>query len=81
MIEIIMSKWGLTMEYGTMGAWRKTEGDPVAAGEVIAEVATDKITNELESPVDGILTKILVFEGTEEVPVGTPLCLIEEKAV
>ncbi len=81
MIEVIMSKWGLTMEYGTMGAWRKVEGDPVSAGEVIAEVATDKITNELESPVDGILTRILVAEGTEEVPVGTVLCLIEEKAV
>lgn len=80
MIEVIMSKWGLTMEYGTVNAWRKAEGDPVVAGEVIAEVSTDKITNELESPVDGILTKILVAEGTEEVPVGTPLCLIEEKA-
>ncbi len=78
MVEVIMPKWGLTMEYGTMGPWRKSEGERVTAGEVIAEVATEKITNELESPVDGILAKILVPEGTEEVPVGTVLCLIEE---
>jgi pyruvate dehydrogenase E2 component (dihydrolipoamide acetyltransferase) len=80
MIEVFMPKWGLTMEYGTMGAWRKAEGDAVAAGEVIAEVATEKITNELESPADGRLVKILVTEGAEEVPVGAVLCLIEETA-
>jgi len=78
MIEVIMPKWGLTMEYGTVVSWRKAGGNRVAAGEVIAEVATEKITNELESPADGILTEILVTGGTEEVPVGTPLCLIEE---
>jgi pyruvate dehydrogenase E2 component (dihydrolipoamide acetyltransferase) len=78
MIEVIMPKWGLTMESGTMGPWHKREGERVAEGEIIAEVATEKITNELESPANGILARILVPEGTEEVPVGTPLCLIEE---
>lgn len=77
-VEVIMPKWGLTMEYGTMGPWRKQEGERVTAGEVIAEVATEKITNELEAPVSGVLAKILVPEGAEEVPVGTPLCIIEE---
>ena len=80
MAEVIMPKWGLTMDSGTLNAWRKQEGDPVAKGEVIVEVATEKIVNELESPVDGVLVKILVAEGTEEVPVGTPLCVIEERA-
>lgn len=75
-----MPKWGLTMDYGTVGAWRKAEGDRVAAGEILVEVATEKITNELESPVAGVLTQILVAEGTEEVAVGTPICIIQEDA-
>jgi len=45
-------------------------------GEIIAEVATEKVVNELESPADGIVGKLLVAEGTEEVPVGTVLCTI-----
>ncbi|MGQ9910281.1 MAG: biotin/lipoyl-containing protein [Candidatus Flexifilum sp.] len=76
--EVILPKWGLTMEVGTLVAWRKAEGDPVTAGEVIAEVETEKITNELEAPVSGTLSRILVAEGTEEIPVGTPLCIIDE---
>jgi pyruvate/2-oxoglutarate dehydrogenase complex dihydrolipoamide acyltransferase (E2) component len=78
MAEVIMPKWGLTMDFGTLNAWRKQEGDAVAKGEIIAEVATEKIVNELESPADGVLSKILVAEGTEEIPVGTTLCIIEE---
>jgi pyruvate/2-oxoglutarate dehydrogenase complex dihydrolipoamide acyltransferase (E2) component len=45
---------------------------------VIAEVETEKITNELEAPVSGVISKILVEEDTEEIPVGTPLCIIDE---
>ena len=80
MTEVIMPKWGLTMDYGTVGAWRKREGDPVAQGEILVEIATEKITNELESPVSGVLAEILVPEGTEEVAVGTPICIIHEAA-
>jgi pyruvate/2-oxoglutarate dehydrogenase complex dihydrolipoamide acyltransferase (E2) component len=80
MLEVIMPKWGLTMDYGTLNAWRKREGDAVAKGEAIAEVATEKIVNELECPADGVLARILVAEGAEEVPVGTVLCLIDEAA-
>jgi pyruvate dehydrogenase E2 component (dihydrolipoamide acetyltransferase) len=79
-IEVIMPKWGLTMEYGGVSAWRKAEGDRVAEGEVIADVNTEKITNELESPATGVITKILVPEGAEEIPVGTVLCLIDDTA-
>lgn len=80
MTEVIMPKWGLTMEAGNVGAWRKAEGDRVAEGEILVEIATEKITNELESPVAGVLTQILCPEGSEEVPVGTVICVIEEAA-
>lgn len=76
--EVILPKWGLTMEEGTLVSWLKQEGDRVEAGEVIAEVETEKITNELQAPVSGVIRKILVQEDTEDIPVGTPLCLIDE---
>lgn len=78
--EVILPKWGLTMEDGTLAEWMKKEGDRVEAGEVIALVETEKITNDLEAPVSGVITKILIEEGTEEVAVGTVLCLIDEAA-
>ena len=73
--EIILPKWGLTMEEGTVRAWTKQEGDAVALDEVIGEVETDKITNELVAPIDGILAKILV-EADETVAVGTVLAIV-----
>jgi pyruvate/2-oxoglutarate dehydrogenase complex dihydrolipoamide acyltransferase (E2) component len=76
--EVILPKWGLTMEEGTLVSWLKREGDRVEAGEVIAQIETEKITNELEAPVSGVISKILVAEDTEDIPVGTPLCLIDE---
>jgi pyruvate/2-oxoglutarate dehydrogenase complex dihydrolipoamide acyltransferase (E2) component len=66
------------MEDGYLAAWRKQEGDRVEAGEIIADVETEKVNNELESPVAGVIRQILVAEGTEEVPVGTVLCIIDE---
>lgn len=76
--EVILPKWGLTMEEGTLLSWLKKEGDRVEAGEIIAQVETEKITNDLEAPVSGVISKILVEEDTEEIPVGAPLCLIDE---
>ena len=76
--EVILPKWGLTMEEGTLVSWLKEEGDRVEEGEVIAEVETEKITNELEAPVSGVISKILVEEDTEDIPVGTLLCIIVE---
>lgn len=76
--EVILPKWGLTMEEGNLLSWFKKEGDRVEAGEVIAEVETEKIRNELEAPVSGVISKILVAAGTEEIQVGTVLCLIDE---
>ena len=79
-IEVILPKWGLTMEDGSLMAWLKKEGDRVEEGEIIAEIETEKITNDLEAPVSGVITKILVEEGTEEIDVGTVLCIIDESA-
>ncbi len=62
-IEIQMPKLGLTMEEGTVVRWLKKEGDKVNAGEILAEITTDKISHELEAPGDGILAKIIVGEG------------------
>jgi pyruvate dehydrogenase E2 component (dihydrolipoamide acetyltransferase) len=76
MVEVVvMPKLGLTMETGIVQAWVVAEGEDVKTGEVIAEIATEKITYELESQVDGVLLKIVVpVEG--EVPVGTPIAWI-----
>jgi pyruvate dehydrogenase E2 component (dihydrolipoamide acetyltransferase) len=76
---VILPKWGLTMEEGTVTAWHKQEGDAVAEGEVLAEVETDKINNELSSPITGIVARILVPAG-EPVPVGTTLVVIAATA-
>ena len=77
--EVILPKWGLTMEEGTLTEWLVKEGQEVKEGEALADVETDKVSNQLESPVSGVVSKILVEGGTEEIAVGTVLCLIEEK--
>ncbi|GIK73757.1 MAG: hypothetical protein BroJett021_27450 [Chloroflexota bacterium] len=74
-VEVILPKWGLTMEEGMVSEWRKQEGDTVAEDEIIADVETDKITNELPAPASGIIAKILVAAG-ETVEVGTVLAVI-----
>ncbi len=73
--KLVMPKLGLTMETGKVGSWRKKEGDEVKKGEVVAEILTEKIEYELESPADGVLYKILVQEG-EEVPPGTVIGIV-----
>ncbi len=77
-VELILPKWGLTMEDGTLLAWHVVEGDEVAKGELLAEVETEKVDSELESPCDGTIVKILVEED-ETVDVGTVLAIIQEK--
>ena len=63
MPEIQMPKLSDTMTEGTLVAWKKKKGDKVSAGDVIAEIETDKATMEWESPEDGTLTEIYVEEG------------------
>ena len=78
MPEIQMPKLSDTMVEGTLVAWKKKKGEKVSAGEVIAEIETDKATMEWESPEDGTLTEIFVKEG-EKVNVGDKIAFIGEE--
>src|SRR5438445_8580132 len=75
MPEIQMPKLSETMKEGTLGSWKKKKGDKVSAGEVIAEIETDKATMEWESPEDGTLTEVYVEEGGK-VNVGDKIAFI-----
>jgi len=74
--EILMPALSPTMEEGTLAKWLIREGDLVRAGDIIAEIETDKATMEVEAADDGRLGKILVPEGTEHVPVNHPIALL-----
>ena len=74
--EILMPALSPTMEEGKLAKWLVREGDPVRAGDVIAEIETDKATMEIEAAEDGRLDKILVPEGTEHVKVNRPIALL-----
>lgn len=73
--EVLMPQLGLTMEEGTVSQWIKHEGDTVKAGDVILEITTDKLTNEVASEHDGVLLKIVAQEG-EDIPVKGLLAYI-----
>jgi pyruvate dehydrogenase E2 component (dihydrolipoamide acetyltransferase) len=75
-IELKMPALSPTMEEGTLAKWLVKEGDKVAAGDLLAEIETDKATMEFEAVDEGIIAKILVAEGTDEVKVGTVIALI-----
>jgi pyruvate dehydrogenase E2 component (dihydrolipoamide acetyltransferase) len=75
-IELKMPALSPTMEEGTLAKWLVKEGDTVAAGDLLAEIETDKATMEFEAVDEGIIAKILVAEGTDEVKVGTVIALI-----
>ena len=75
MHEVIMPKLGLTMKSGKIEKWYKKEGDMVETGDVLFEVMTDKVSQEVESYDSGILKKILRGEG-EEVPVSEVIAYI-----
>ena len=75
-IELKMPALSPTMEEGTLAKWLVKEGDSVAAGDLLAEIETDKATMEFEAVDEGTISKILVAEGTDEVKVGTVIALI-----
>jgi pyruvate dehydrogenase E1 component beta subunit len=75
-IEVLMPALSPTMEKGNLAKWVKNEGDKIKAGDVIAEIETDKATMEVEAIDDGTLGKILVPEGTPDVAVNTPIAMI-----
>ncbi|MFQ5556008.1 MAG: biotin/lipoyl-containing protein [Acidimicrobiales bacterium] len=76
--EVVLPKWGLTMEDATIVAWHVAEGDIVEEGQLLAEVETEKIENELLAPSDGVVVSILVAED-ETVDVGTVLAVLADE--
>ena len=77
-IEILMPALSPTMTEGALAKWRKGEGDRVSAGDVIAEIETDKATMEVEAVDEGVLGRILVAEGAENVPVNAVIGILVE---
>ena len=75
-IELKMPALSPTMEEGTLAKWLVKEGDSVKSGDLMAEIETDKATMEFEAVDEGVITKILVAEGTDGVKVGTVIAII-----
>ena len=76
-IEILMPALSPTMTEGNLSKWLVKEGDKVNSGDVIAEIETDKATMEIESADEGTVTKLLIKEGTESVPVNSPIAVLD----
>src|SRR5262245_2407311 len=74
--NILMPALSPTMEKGNLAKWIKKEGDKIAPGDVIAEIETDKATMEVEAVDEGTLAKILVAEGTQDVPVNQVIAVL-----
>jgi pyruvate dehydrogenase E1 component beta subunit len=75
-IELKMPALSPTMEEGTLAKWLVKEGDAVTSGTVLAEIETDKATMEFEAIDEGVVAKILIAEGTDEVKVGTVIAIL-----
>jgi pyruvate dehydrogenase E2 component (dihydrolipoamide acetyltransferase) len=78
-VNILMPALSPTMEKGNLAKWLKKEGDKVKAGDVIAEIETDKATMEVEAVDEGTLGKIVVQEGTPDVPVNQVIAVLLEE--
>ncbi|MFH6786485.1 MULTISPECIES: pyruvate dehydrogenase complex dihydrolipoamide acetyltransferase [Methylobacterium] len=78
-INVLMPALSPTMEKGNLAKWLKKEGDTVKSGDVLAEIETDKATMEVEAVDEGVLAKIVVPEGTADVPVNDLIALIAEE--
>ncbi len=74
--NILMPALSPTMEEGTLAKWLKKEGDTIKAGDILAEIETDKATMEVEAVDEGTLSKILIADGTEGVKVNTPIAVL-----
>jgi len=77
--NVLMPALSPTMTEGKLAKWLKKEGDDVAAGDILAEIETDKATMEIEAVDEGKLAKILVADGTENVAVNTPIAVIADE--
>lgn len=77
-MEVLLPKWGMTMQEGTITEWQVSVGDEVTEGQVIATVETEKVDAEIEAPTTGVLEEILVAAG-ETIPVGTVIARIDTR--
>ena len=75
--EILMPALSPTMEEGKLAKWLVAEGQTIKAGDVIAEIETDKATMEVEAVDEGKVSKLLIPEGTEGVKVNTPIAMLD----
>ncbi len=75
-MEITMPRYGTTMEKGEISEWFVAEGDTVEKGDNLCEISSEKLTNTLEAPEAGTITKILVEEG-DEAAVGEAIAILE----
>ena len=78
-IQIKMPALSPTMEEGTLAKWLVKEGDTVKSGDIMAEIETDKATMEFEAVDEGVIARILVAEGTDNVKVGTAIAVLAEE--
>lgn len=69
-VKVVLPALSPTMESGTIISWQKKEGDKVSEGDLLAEIETDKASMGFESSDEGYLAKILIPEGTKDVPLG-----------
>src|SRR6056300_746160 len=76
-MNILLPALSPTMEQGNLVKWLVKEGQQVNSGDILAEIETDKATMELESPDDGIIQKIIVEEGAENIPVNSPIAVLK----
>src|SRR5436190_23398907 len=75
-INILMPALSPTMEKGNLAKWLKKEGDKVKSGDLLAEIETDKATMEVEAVDEGTIAKIVVAEGTADVPVNQVIAVL-----
>ncbi len=75
-LQVLMPALSPTMTEGKLSKWLKAKGDAVKAGDILAEIETDKATMEVEAVDEGVLDQILVPEGTENVAVNTPIAVL-----
>ena len=75
-MEVVMPKWGVTMQEGRLAEWLVAEGETVTEEQPLAHVVTDKVDAEIEAPISGVLTTRCVDAG-DVVPVGVAVAVIE----
>src|SRR3954468_2384756 len=78
-VELKMPALSPTMEEGTLAKWLVKEGDSVKSGDILAEIETDKATMEFEAVDEGVITRIVVADGSDGVKVGAVIAIMAEE--